>query len=225
MQQLGNKQQREDQDEIPRPNTRSRLNPPQSSQGPQLSSSSGPVSRGQSPTSQFSAASQAATTPRRPQQGPRSSSRRSVVQIASQATAPTNPQAIPIDPVTLTIPDTAPVVSVDPTLLVIATTPTVTVDPVVPVSTTDVATQTFPVNIVTSTISESPDSPVNPVSLTNPTDQFQPVNMTDMTATEWINNLHNLPALRQGLVSQVIPGETVRRFPNMQETPISRKCD
>ena len=45
--------------------------------------------------------------------------------------------------------------------------------------------------------------------------------MTDMTPTEWTNYLHNLPALRQGLISQVIPGETVRRFPNMQETLIS----
>jgi len=38
-----------------------------------------------------------------------------------------------------------------------------------------------------------------------------------MTGTEWINNLHNFPVLRQGFSSQVITGETVRRFPNMQE--------
>ena len=180
----GNKRQREGEDEPPRPNTRSRLNPPHSSRGPQSTSSCGPRSRGQIPTSQPYAASQAATTPRRPQQGPRSSSRRSVVHIASRATAPTNTQAIPSDPVTPTTPVITPVVLVDSTVLVIAATCTVTVEPAVPVKTTDVATQTSPTNIVTSTISDSPDTPVNPVSSTNPTDQTQPVNRTDMTATE-----------------------------------------
>ena len=114
-----------------------------------------------------------------------------------------------------------PAALIDSTVSVISTTPAVTVNPVVPLNTNDVSTQTSPINIVTSIISDSPDTPDNPVYSTNPTAQNQPVNMTDMTPTEWTNYLHNLPALRQGLISQVIPGETVRRFPNMQETLIS----
>ena len=89
--------------------------------------------------------------------------------------------------------------------------------PVAPINTTDVSTQTNSIYIVTSTISDSPDTPINPVSSNYPTDQTQSGNITNMTATEWINNLYNFPALSQGLASQVIPGETVRRFQNMQE--------
>jgi len=78
--------------------------------------------------------------------------------------------------------------------------------PVAPINTTDVSTQTNSIYIVTSTISDSPDTPINPVSSNYPTDQTQSGNITNMTATEWINNLYNFPALSQGLASQVIPG-------------------
>jgi len=171
-----NKRQRENQDEPPRPNTRSRLNPPQNSQAPQLSSSSGPISRGQSPTSQPSAASQAASTPLRSQQGPRTTSRRSVVQIASRATTPTNPQAIPNDKVTptttvtklISVTTVNPVALIDSIDSVIAATPPVTVNPVVPINTNDVSTQTSPINIVTSINSDSPDTPDNPIPIRQP---------------------------------------------------------